>query len=92
MFKQSQPERVLDWPNVGKATAEDLELLGVKTLEDLKSKNADELYKALNVAKGTRCDPCCWDVFASLVHYAKTGERRKWWEFTPERKSRAEPV
>lgn len=92
MFTQFEQENPLSWPNVGRATAQDLNLIGVHRLDDLQGRSADELYAALNSAKGVRCDPCCWDVFASLVHFSETSERRKWWEFTPVRKSRKDPV
>ena len=75
-------------PNVGPAIAEDLVLLGVRRVEDLKSRNADEMYSQLCSKTGSRQDPCVWDTFAAVVDYAHTGQPRKWWEFTQERKKR----
>jgi hypothetical protein len=74
-------------PNIGPACAGDLVLLGVKSVEDLKTRSADELYSELCAKTGARQDPCVWDTFASVVHFAHTGERKKWWEFTAERKA-----
>src|SRR5437660_10362862 len=74
-------------PNVGPATAGDLVLLGIRSVDDLKDRTADELYEELCAKTGQRQDPCVWDTFASIVHFAQTGERKKWWEFTAARKS-----
>ncbi len=77
-------------PNIGKAMAGDLILLGINSVEDLKKREPDELYVSLCKATNARQDPCVWDTFAAAVHYARTGEPKKWWEFTPERKARGE--
>ena len=74
-------------PNIGPACAADLILLGITSVEDLKTRTPDDLYAELCAKTNVRHDPCVWDTFASVVHYAKTGERKKWWEFTPERKA-----
>jgi hypothetical protein len=74
-------------PNIGPACAQDLLLLGIRNVSDLKGRTADDLYGELCAKTGSRQDPCVWDTFASVVHYAQTGERKKWWEFTPIRKS-----
>jgi len=75
-------------PNIGPAGARDLLLLGIRRVDDLKSRNADELYEELCVRTGARQDPCVWDTLASVVHFAQTGERKKWWESTAIRKAR----
>lgn len=74
-------------PNVGPATAGDLVLLGVRGVDDLRTRSADDLYEELCIKTGQRQDPCVWDTFASIVHFAQTGERKKWWDFTEIRKS-----
>jgi len=75
-------------PNIGPACARDLILLGIAGVDDLKDRSADDLYAELCAKTGVRQDPCVWDTFASIVHFARTGERKKWWEFTGIRKSR----
>jgi len=50
--------------------------------------DADDLYRRLQIATGTRHDPCVWDVFAAAIHQARTGEALNWWAFTPVRKAR----
>ena len=74
-------------PNIGPACAKDLLLLGIYSSADLKDRDADGLYQELCAKTGARQDPCVWDTFAAAVHYAKTGEARKWWDFTEERKA-----
>ncbi len=74
--------------NVGAATRRDFDLLGITTVEQLASSDADELYVRLNAVTGQRHDPCAWDVFAAAIHQARTGEALAWWTWTPERKRR----
>lgn len=76
--------------NVGRATAGDLVSIGINSVEDLKKREPDEMYVALCEKTHARQDPCVWDVFRAVTHYAKTGEAKDWWEFTPERKARGE--
>lgn len=75
-------------PNIGKSLAEDLYSLGYRKPEDLKGEQPLTMYRRLCEKTGARQDPCVLDTFMSAVHYAQTGERRKWWEFTPERKAK----
>jgi hypothetical protein len=75
-----------DLRNVGKATLGDLHLLGIFSVEELAKQDATELFHRLEMATGSRHDPCVWDVFAAIIHEAKTGERMAWWEWTPHRK------
>lgn len=72
--------------NVGPATLKDLELLGITTVEQLAQANPDELYQRLQHITKQRHDPCVWDVFAAIVHEARTGEKSNWWDWTPIRK------
>ena len=78
---------LLTLQNLGKATLKDLETLGISTVQQLSEQNADDLYKRIQKLTGTKHDPCVWDVFAAIIHEAKTGEKTKWWEWTKVRKS-----
>jgi hypothetical protein len=80
--------RLEDIPNVGPATAGDLRLLGITQPEALKGKDPFALYDALCDLTQQRHDPCVIDVFMAAVHYVETGEARRWWDFTAERKRR----
>ena len=79
-------QRLEDIPNVGKAIAADLRLLGLQEPADLKGKDPYELYDRINAATGTRQDPCLLDTFISAVRYVEGGPRLPWWAFTAERK------
>jgi hypothetical protein len=74
-------------PNVGRATAEDLVRLRVRSVKDLARRDAITLYRAICALDGVRHDPCVIDVFMAAVEYAKTGACKPWWEYTPERKA-----
>jgi len=77
---------LLNLMNVGKATLKDLNLLGIKTVEQLKSQSPDLLYSELQRITGKKHDPCVWDVFAAIIHEAKTGEKIPWWHWSKIRK------
>lgn len=77
-----------DLPNVGKAMADDLRLIGIHAPEQLLEREAFEMYEMLCQRTGLRHDPCVIDVFLSIVHFMRGGEARSWWVYTAERKSR----
>ena len=79
---------LLELMNVGKATLRDLEMLGISNTKELSEQNADELYERIQRLTGTKHDPCVWDVFAAIIHEAKTGEKTPWWKWTKIRKDR----
>lgn len=74
--------------NVGKATLRDLELLNIKNIETLAKQEATDLYIKIQKITKQRHDPCVWDVFASIINEAKTGEKTRWWEWTKVRKKK----
>lgn len=74
--------------NVGPATAEDLLLLGVRSVGDLAAQDADLMFATLCRLDGTRHDPCVRDVFASLVDQARGLPARPWHAYSRERKAR----
>jgi hypothetical protein len=73
-------------PNVGRATAEDLVRLRVRSVPDLARRDPLTLYRRLCKLDGSRHDPCVIDVFMAAVAFANTGTRRSWWKYTPARK------
>ncbi|MGQ5522570.1 helix-hairpin-helix domain-containing protein [Chitinimonas sp. PSY-7] len=75
-------------PNIGPAMAADLHLLGIREPADLKGRDPFQLYEELCKITGQQHDPCVADTFMAAVHYVDTGEARKWWAFTAERKRR----
>lgn len=73
-------------PNIGKAMADDLRLIGIDHPKKLIGKDPFKLYEALCKASGARQDPCVLDVFMAAVHFMESGEPLPWWSFTVERK------
>lgn len=67
----------------------DLRALSIESVEQLAAQDPDELYARLQEITGQKHDPCVWDVFAAIIHQAKTGEATPWWEWTPKRKARS---
>ena len=73
-------------PNIGKAMADKLQLIGIDHPKKLIGKEPFELYEELCKATGKRYDPCVIDVFMSVVHFMEGGDPLPWWAFTDERK------
>jgi Pathogenicity locus len=83
MPKKTMPKNELPTlMNVGPATYKDLEILGISSIQQLSKADPDELYTRLQKLTGQRHDPCVWDVFAAIVHEAKTGKKTPWWQWT----------
>lgn len=77
---------LLSIPNIGRAMAADLHLLGIREPADLAGRDPFALYEQLCAETGQRHDPCVADTFMAAVHFVNTGEARSWWSFTAERK------
>jgi DNA polymerase/3'-5' exonuclease PolX len=73
-----------DIPGVGKSIADDFKQIGIKTINDLKDKNPEELYRLSNKKAGHIQDRCLLYVFRCAVYYAKGGrnpQKLKWWSW-----------
>lgn len=79
-----------DLESVGPATLRDFELLGIRTVPQLARKSARGLYLQLCEVNGTRCDPCCQDVFSAAIAQARDPnlpqDQRRWWYWSRLRK------
>jgi len=75
-----------DIPNVGKATENILNILGINRPDQLIGRDPYKLYNELCNATNQKYDPCLIDVFISAVKFMEGGPPKKWWEFTEERK------
>ena len=73
-------------PNIGKAIAKDLVLIGIDHPNKLVGKSHFDLYDKLCMKKGQHVDHCVIDVFMSAVDFMEGGEPKCWWEFTSKRK------
>ena len=87
--KNASKNELLSLMNVGKATHRDLEILDIGSIQELSKADPDELYVRLQHKTGRVQDPCVWDIFAAIIHEAKTGEKTPWWKWTPIRKQRS---
>jgi len=75
-------------PSLGINFAEELISQGYYSLDQLKGKNAVELFSAFERYCGTRPDPCVEDCYRLLVHYIENrDDTKRWWHFTDERKA-----
>lgn len=72
-------------PGVGERTAEGLWELGIRSVADLKGKEAEELYLRSCDNAGKKIDRCMLYVFRCAVHYASNKEHDpqllKWWNW-----------
>ena len=84
---RTRVKQLTDLPNVGKATANDLRLLGFHSPEELSGECPFEMYERLCQETGHRHDPCVIDVFMSITHFLKGESPQPWWEFTEMRKN-----
>lgn len=91
-IKDRNLRRLTDLPNVGPATAADLELLGVTSMEALAKADPLTLYRTLCERTGVRQDPCVLDVFMAAVDFMRGAPARPWWAYTAERKRSHGPL
>ena len=79
-------EKLTDLPNIGKAMARDLHLLGIHSPADLSGQDPYAMYKRLCTLTGFRHDPCVLDIFLSVTDFMNGGIPKPWWHYTAERK------
>lgn len=80
-------QKLTDLPNIGKASAADLVLLGIEQPADLLGQDPYAMYYRLCEMTGQRHDPCVIDVFISITRFINGDEPRPWWHYTAERKA-----
>ncbi len=72
-------------PGVGKSLSQDLYDLGIRSIEDLKTKNPEDMYQQLCDLHNTHIDRCVLYVFRCAVYYASehahNSELLKWWNW-----------
>ena len=76
-----------DLPNIGKASAADLRLLGITQAEQLKGRDPYQMYLDLCIITEARHDPCVIDTFISAVRFMEGAPALPWWDYTAERKA-----
>jgi hypothetical protein len=75
-----------DLPNIGKAIAEDLRLVGIQKPQDLIGKDAYQLHDELCRVTVEKHDPCVIDVFLAVIDFMEGADPVPWWKYTAERK------
>lgn len=83
---RSRLAKLTDLPNIGKAVARDLNLIGVFEPEQLLGRCPLEMYRDLCEVTETLHDPCLIDVFMSVTSFMAGNDALPWWRFTAERK------
>ena len=85
--------KLADLRGIGKMMLEDFDLLGIKSVQQLKSRDADELYRRMCEISGQRQDPCVLDTYRCAIEQARNPnlpeEQRDWWYWSRQRKSSA---
>lgn len=84
---RSKTTKLTDLPNIGKAGASDLQLLGIVNPEDLVGRDPYQMYEKLCSTTGQKHDPCVIDVFISITRFMSGEEAKPWWAYTSERKN-----
>lgn len=79
-------------PNVGPGTIRDLELLGIRTVSDLRDHDPRELYQRLCSITGATHDICVLDVLTAAVQFAQDGIPVPWWEYSRRRKAQSTEI
>jgi len=72
-------------PGVGKSIAEDIYILGYKSVSELTDESPEKLYESLNNATGKIQDRCVLYVFRCAVYFATEKKHEpellKWWNW-----------
>lgn len=84
-----ETRRLKDLAGIGKAMLKDFERLGVTSVEQLASCEAEELYHRIGALDGQRHDPCVLDTYACAIAQARDphlpAEQRQWWWWSRQR-------
>lgn len=77
-------------PGVGRSIARDLRQIGITSVNQLKGRSPERLYRKLCDFKASPVDRCMLYVFRCAVYYASTSdpdpERLKWWKWKDQTK------
>ena len=72
-------------PGVGPSIAQDLYDIGIRSVEDLRFRDPEELYRLSNEDKGLVQDRCLLYVFRCAVYFASNSvhepKKLKWWNW-----------
>jgi hypothetical protein len=89
-MKSTRERTFRDLISVGPAIERDFQLLGVKSVDDLATRDPEKLYQRLCRKTGMLQDPCVLDVFRAAVAQARDpklpAEQCVWWYWSRVRK------
>ncbi len=72
-------------PGIGKNMEKHLFDIGINSIEDLKNKDPEELYKLSCIKNGGYIDRCVLYVYRLAVYYAENdvyeADKLKWWNW-----------
>ena len=90
---QRETRELKDLVSIGPAMLEDFELLGVRSVAQLRRRSPERMYRQLCRIRKQVIDPCCLDTFMAAVAQAKDPslptEQRQWWYWSKVRKKAA---
>lgn len=94
-----ETRQLKDLRGIGRKMLEDFDKLGISSVSQLKTRNADRLYQRMCEITGTRQDPCVLDTYRCAIEQARDPnlpeEQRDWWYWSrirlAERKRPAPP-
>lgn len=85
MIKKKSLDPLREIPGVGESIAQDMRNLGIRSVEDLRDRDPEELYGQLCDYEGVKIDRCMLYVFRCAVYYASNEtldpELLKWWKW-----------
>lgn len=83
-----------DLRGIGKKMLADFDRLGIRSVTDLKSRDAQKLYDRMCKITGTRQDPCVLDTYRCAIEQARhpdlPPEQANWWYWSRLRKEKGE--
>jgi len=84
-MKQPSLKDLEQIPGIGKSIAQDLRDIGISSVDELKGKKPDQLYKKLRNFKASPVDRCMLYALRCAVYYASNTEHDpellKWWDW-----------
>jgi hypothetical protein len=83
--------RLKDLRGIGTKMLGDFEKLGIRSVNELKSRDAQKLYDRMCKLAGTRQDPCVLDTYRCAIEQARHPdlpiEQTNWWYWSGVRKA-----
>jgi hypothetical protein len=88
--RQTESRQLKELRGIGRKMLKDFELLGVRSVSQLISEDARQLYDRMCVLTGTRQDPCVLDTYRCAIEQARNPglpeEQCDWWYWSRVRK------